>query len=68
MTPVRSSAFSHVDYNERAQSLTVQFHSGDRHRYDHVGPALYDEMKRSASMGRFFAIRIKPHHPATKVS
>jgi hypothetical protein len=60
MTPVTSSALTHVHHDAAAQVLTVQMHGGKRYRYAAVSKLEFDELMAAPSIGRHFATVIKP--------
>jgi hypothetical protein len=68
MTPVASSAFSHVAHDARTQALDVRFHSGAVHRYTPVSKGEFEAMMRSGSLGRHFTSVIKPAKLAMRIS
>jgi KTSC domain len=66
MQEVKSSAFSHLEYDEPRKELSVRFHSGKTHVYEDVSREEYHELLTSESMGKHFSqhIRNKTNRPA----
>lgn len=65
--PVESSAFTHVGYDPETRALRVKFHSGKTYEYRGVSAERAETLMGSASMGRYFADQIKPHHTASEI-
>ncbi|MBD5603594.1 MAG: KTSC domain-containing protein [Candidatus Eremiobacteraeota bacterium] len=72
-TPVESSTIAAIGYDPQANVLEIQF-KPDRHgnapvwRYENVAPDEYDTLTHAESIGRAFAVLIKPSHPGRKVA
>lgn len=67
MTPVTSTAFKGYAYDPSTRSLTIEFHSGQRHIYDDVPMEKVAALEGNASPGRFFTTKIKGVHGSRKV-
>ncbi len=70
MTPVQSSNIAALDHDPITLTLTVQFRSGARYRYEHVPTNLFDQMIKSDSVGSAFHKLIKSNpdkHPFTQL-
>ena len=65
--PVSSSALRSVGYDPQAQTLEVEFVSGEVYRYVGVELIVYKALMRADSMGRFVNERIKPRYPSVHV-
>jgi hypothetical protein len=59
MTPIFSSTISAAEYNEKEQTLTIQFRQGAQHKYYGVPPELAKDFFASGSKGVFFHQQIK---------
>ncbi|MFL6427858.1 MAG: KTSC domain-containing protein [Acidobacteriaceae bacterium] len=75
LTPVTSSRFAAIGFDEDAFQLFVQYHPTEKEpkgtvwRYDNVSPELFDDFRNADSIGKFFGMRIQgnPEHTATKI-
>lgn len=75
LTPVTSTRFAAIGFDEEAFQLFVQYHpstnepKGAIWRYDNVSPELFDDFSKSKSIGSFFGKTFQgnPEHPATKI-
>jgi hypothetical protein len=56
-----------VGYDPQAQTLEVEFVSGEVYRYVGVELIVYKALMRADSMGRFVNERIKPRYPSVHV-
>ena len=65
--PVSSSALRSVGYDPQAQTLEVEFVSGEVYHYVGVELIVYKALMRADSMGRFVNERIKPRYPSAHV-
>lgn len=52
MTPVSSSAVSHVGYDPKSKVLHVRFQSGKLYRYTEVEPSEHASLTSAASLGK----------------
>ena len=52
---VKSSSLLSIGFDREARVLEIEFRSGASYRYLAVPPAVFEEMKTSASKGRYFA-------------
>ena len=69
LTPVNSSLFSGVRYDDEHWTLTVRFKSnGSALCYQQVPPEVGDEFLSAESMGKFYSSRIKGRYEALPVS
>jgi len=59
MAPVKSSNIASVGYDAERAELYVQFRSGGLYTYSGVPETEAAEMVKSASVGNYFATRIK---------
>lgn len=59
---VSSSAVEAVGYDSARRELHVVFTGGRRYAYRQTPAALFHELLRAESIGRFVNLRIKPHH------
>ena len=57
--PVRSSDLSSVGYDERRQTLEIEFRSGGIYRYLEVPKETFAGLMESDSKGRYFAKNIR---------
>ena len=67
MTPIKSSAFSHMDIDPQARTVTVRFHSGDVWRYRDVQLERLTALEGAASKGAYFMREIRPNHIGSQV-
>lgn len=75
LTPITSSRFQAIGYDEDLFQLFVQYHptkgeaKGTIWRYDNVSPELFDDLKKAESIGKFFGQHIQgnPEYPAIKL-
>ncbi len=75
LTPVKSSKFLAMGYDEDTFELFLQFHptradaAGAIYRYQNVSPELFDDLQKAESLGKFFNERIlrNPDHPASRL-
>lgn len=59
LIPIKSSMASHAHYDEKAQSLFVQFHNGTTFRYDDVPHNIGHTVMGAASFGASFNRHVK---------
>lgn len=57
--PVSSSNISSVGYDERTQTLEVEFHSRAVYQYYGVPSAIFHGLLTASSVGSFFAVNVK---------
>jgi hypothetical protein len=62
MPSIRSSAISHVEYNDRLQTLAITFTSGREYTYFDVPRHIYDAFLASSSKGTFFNTHIRDQY------
>lgn len=60
MQTVESKNIDKVGYDEDNAILRVQFHSGATWEYNGVPENVYESFLRAASIGNYFATRIRP--------
>lgn len=51
---------SSYGYDEKARTLSVTVRGGKVYHYSGVGPEVYEDMQKAASVGKFFVAHIKP--------
>ena len=68
MIPVDSSNLAAYSYDEATRELRVKFRSGGMYAYEQVPVEVVDEMKRSSSIGTYFALHIKGQYPTHRVA
>jgi len=59
LTPLESSNLSGCHYDEKTQTLTVEFKGGARYSYGGVVKEDYDGLVGAESAGKFFHKRIR---------
>ena len=64
---VQSSSVSELGYDPDTMTLEVAFRKGDVYRYFDVPQALYHELIRSDSLGKFLNSNIKDRYRYTKL-
>ena len=57
--PVTSSTIESIGYDERSQTLEVEFKSGAVYQYFGVPDAVYRELMSASSQGQYLARTIK---------
>ena len=57
--PVESSSLVSIGFARKAQILEIEFRSGAIYCYLGVPPAVFDELKKAESKGRYFAQSIR---------
>ena len=67
LTPVKSSNIRAVGYDHGSKTLTVEFNSGGKHRYENVSPETHAGMMASDSVGRYFHANIRNARKSSKV-
>jgi len=63
---VDSSVLVAVGYGDASRTLEVTFRSGRIYEYFGVPPAMFEELMRAASAGKYFNAEIKPRFSATR--
>ena len=66
-TVVRSSMIDAVFYDYSNRTLTVFFRKGGTYEYLEVPRATYEEMIRSASVGRYYHASIRGHFTSRRL-
>ena len=64
---IESSVLDAVDYNARAKTLVVEFHSGPKYRYFDVPPTVYKSLMAAESKGHFFFYNIRKNYRSERV-
>ena len=70
MTPKRrvaSTNLQSVGYDERSQTLEVQFVNGRVYQYYGVPANMHEQLMQAASKGRFFNAHISRSYPFSRV-
>lgn len=67
MTPVKSSAITHIGYDASNHVLTVKYHSGETYAFHAVKPEKYAALMAADSIGKHMAKHITPHHKVVRV-
>jgi hypothetical protein len=65
--PVSSSMIAAIGYEEKSETLEVEFVSGSVYRYRPVEPDVYEGLRAAASKGSFFNRHIKDTYPWEQV-
>jgi len=65
--PVQSKNVAEVGYDPATMTLEVAFHNGTIYQYFDVPEALYQEMFRSDSIGKFLNTQIKSSYRYAKL-
>jgi hypothetical protein len=64
---VSSSNVSEVDYDSATMTLEIAFRNGTVYQYFDVPEAVYQELMRSESIGKFINAQIKNSYRYTKI-
>jgi len=64
---VASSNLSRVRYDEKTNTLEIEFQGGRVYQYFDVPPHVYEGLISAASHGQFFNEQIKGHYRFTRV-
>ena len=65
---LRSSLLQSVAYDRVTSRLDVRFRNGETYEYLMVPSAVYDELMRADSKGRFFLAKISGKYPFRRTS
>lgn len=65
--PVDSSTIVDIGYDSPSMSLEIGFKQGAVYQYFDVPDALYQELMRADSKGKFFHAHIRDHYRYTKL-
>jgi hypothetical protein len=65
---VDSSSLRSIGYDRRTQTLEVEFKNGGIYQYGGVSAEVWNQLRRAASIGRFFQTHVRDRFPATRVS
>lgn len=66
MTPVSSSHIRSIGYDERTQTMAVQFKDGETYNYWGVPPLIHADLLTAPSKGKFFRQAVKGRFRTTK--
>lgn len=68
MTPVTSSAFTHIHHRPETNVLTIRFNNGRENQYHNFSAEKYLAFIKADSLGKFFSdeIRNNPEHNERK--
>jgi len=55
-------------YDDRRETLQLDFRDGARYLYSGIAPSLYRELLRAVSKGSFFNRHIRSHFPYVKIT
>jgi len=64
---VSSTNIEEMGYNPSSRTLEVKFCSGRVYQYYDVEPEVYDIMRNSASIGKYFGMKIKSNYKWKRV-
>jgi hypothetical protein len=64
---VHSSGLRSIGYDRSTHTLEVEFRSGGVYQYNDVPAAIWSELKRSESKGKFFLEHVRDHFAATRL-
>lgn len=64
---VASSNIASIGYDERSQTLEVEFTNGAIYQYYNVAQPIFDQLTQAASKGQFLAYQIKNVYPYSRV-
>ena len=64
---VASTNLQSVGYDERTETLEVQFHSGRVYQYYGVSARVHGELMQATSKGQFFNTHIRRSYPFSRV-
>ena len=65
---VASSNLQSIGYDQRTQTLEIEFVSGWVYQHYGVSEHLYDEIMRAPSKGQFFHLYIRNFYPYSRVA
>ena len=65
---VKSSSLQSIGYDRSTHALEIEFRGGGVYRYDDVPDAIWAELRRSESKGKFFLEHVRDHFAATRLS
>lgn len=64
---VESSSLASIGFDRTTSVLEIEFRSGASYRYLAVPPAVFEEMKKASSKGRYFAQFIRGKYEFQRV-
>lgn len=56
--------FSRIEYNPEAETLALEFRSGDYYQYSKIPAAVYQELTNAPSPGSYYNHHIKGRYPS----
>jgi hypothetical protein len=65
---VNSSSLRSIGYDGSTRTLEVQFATGNVYQYHQVPNEVWLELKRAASIGRFFQANVRDRYETSRVS
>jgi KTSC domain len=65
---VTSESLASVGYDEARRLLEVEFSSGEVYRYYDVPPAVYEQLMRADSHGRYFIANVRSRYRYLRLS
>lgn len=68
MRVAQSSHIYNYEYDEKAQTLAIQFTNGAIYSYSNVAPTTYYAFAQAASPGQYFHSKIKGQYPTTNIA
>jgi hypothetical protein len=64
---VASSHIASIGYDERAQTLEIEFTNGSVYQYYNVRATLFEQLMQAPSKGQFLHVYIKNAYPFSRV-
>lgn len=65
--PVSSTNLASIGYDEKSETLEVEFQDGSVYQYFNVPKGIYDALIMAPSKGQFLAYQIKNRFPYSRV-
>lgn len=65
MIKVQSSAISQIGYKRR--TMEIQFNTGRKYQFKHIPRKLFDQFRKSDSIGYFFVTEIKSKFKSVEI-
>lgn len=59
MSPVKSSAFTHIGHDKATNTMAITFNGGDTHHYAGVNAKQFADFQNAKSLGSHFSQHIK---------
>ncbi len=66
--PVNAATIRSIGYDEATQTLEIEFTNGGVYQYYELPKEVYEQMMKSASLGRFFLFEVKGGYQYAKVA